>query len=296
MIFCTDYVNNTYEVIKISVRTDLILESRPVNGSEISGCISSDRTLDSVKINKTEIISAAAAQILKKPIGKYYTLQFERFDRLWDSAALKQALVEVLHELIPNDSASVLAVGLGNCDITPDAIGPLTANGIIATRHLSDKLKLSLGLDGMREVSVLIPGVLGKTGMEAAETVKSAAERISPDVIIVIDALAARYPERLCTTVQICDTGICPGSGVNNARKAINAETVGTKVIAIGVPTVIDASTYRTDCGGESKDSEMMVTPKEIDLLIDRACTMISEALNIFLQPSLDEKTVMSLM
>lgn len=279
----------------MGLRTDLIYESRKGFNGEINGCIESEIKKGEIIIHKAEIKNENASTILNKPQGIYYTVQSKRFDMLLSSDELTDTIAEIISELIPEPYTSVLVAGLGNTDITPDAVGPATADKIFATRHLDSPLRQKIGLENLRDVSVLIPGVIGKTGIEAAETVKAAADKINCDAVIVIDALAARHPERLCSTIQICDTGISPGSGVKNKRKALNYETLGRRVIAIGVPTVIDASTYRLDCGKDEKDIDMMVTPKDIDFLINRIANIVSDGINTFLQPTLDRETISEL-
>lgn len=268
----------------MDIRTDLIQELQSNINKSLSGAESSEEKIGNATVSTVKITNEATAHRLKKPCGTYCTINFGRFDEIADTSDIKQAIIKCLNTLMPSSRESVLVVGLGNTDITPDALGPFCANRIIATRHINTGLKKSLGLEGLKNVSCLIPGVLGKTGIEAQDMVKAAISQTRPDAIIVIDALAAGSPERLCTTIQLSDTGICPGSGVNNSRKELSRKTFGVPVIAVGMPTVIDYSS--------SGPINMMVTPKEIDLLTDRAADVISRALNLFLQPSLDEATI----
>ncbi len=188
-------------------------------------------------------------------------------------------------------------MGLGNTEITPDALGPAVARGIFATRHIPKELTKAAGLDLLRQVSVITPGVLGQTGIEAGELIKAAAVKIKPDAVIVIDALAAQSGDRLFKTVQLCDTGISPGSGVKNNRGEISEKTVGVPVIAIGVPTVIDADTLSERLTGISpeKKSEMFVTPKDVDMLTQRLAKLLAEAINMFLQPETDPEIISAL-
>ena len=269
----------------MQLRTDLVMENdcaemcteQAKNESLSFG----DCSLDMVHID-----SPSAAKNINKPRGKYYTLRFNRLDTVTDTSDIKNALIYSLKKLLPeNERNGIMIVGLGNSDITPDALGPLTANRIMATRHISKELKENLGLQGLKTVSVLIPGVIGKTGIESSETVKAAVRFADPSAIIAIDALAARYTENLCRTIQLCDSGISPGSGVSNARKELSKKTLDIPVIAIGMPTVTDTS--------EVKD--MMVTPKEIDILIKKASEIIADALNIFLQPGIDSEIIAAL-
>ena len=166
----------------------------------------------------------------------------------------------------------------------------MVCDRVLATRHLTTELKKDLGLDKLKSVSIITPNVLGKTGIESSDIITAVNNKIKPDIIIAVDALACRDAERLCRTIQISNTGICAGSGVNNARNPINRDTVGVPVIAIGVPTVIDANTFF-----ENTTENMMVTPKEIDLLVEKAAEIISRAINIFLQPEIDIEVIESL-
>ena len=187
--------------------------------------------------------------------------------------------------------------GLGNTDITPDAVGPLTAKGILATRHITGQFAESIGLKGLKSVSVISPGVLGKTGIEVRELIIGAAAAVNPDAVIVIDALASKSTERLFKTVQLCDTGISPGSGVKNSRSEISEKTLGVPVIAVGVPTVVDAETLAFELTNKEpeRESGMFVTPKEVDLLCERISEILSAALNVFLQPEIDEDIILGL-
>lgn len=198
---------------------------------------------------------------------------------------------------MPERDGLILAAGLGNTEITPDALGPAVARGIFATRHIPKELTKAAGLDLLRQVSVITPGVLGQTGIEAGELIKAAAEKIKPAAVIVIDALAAQSGDRLFKTVQLCDTGISPGSGVKNNRGEISEKTVGVPVIAIGVPTVIDADTLSERLTGISpeKKSKMFVTPKDVDMLTQRLAKLLAEAINMFLQPETDPEIISAL-
>ena len=157
-----------------------------------------------------------------------------------------QTAAKEIRSLLP-EKGLVLVAGLGNSDITPDDLGPRTANMILATRHISEELARAVGLIGLRPVAVLAPGVLGQTGIETGELLYSIVQRLSPAALIVVDALASRRLDRLGCTLQISDTGISPGSGVGNARPHISRETMGVPVISMGVPTVVDAATLAAD-------------------------------------------------
>ena len=194
----------------------------------------------------------------------------------------------------------MLVAGIGNKDITPDALGPRCAEGIFSTRHITSELAEEIGLDFLNPVCSLATGVLGQTGIETGEIIKSVADAIKPKAVIVIDALAAAGLERLGRTVQITDTGITPGSGVGNKRAEISKNTLGVPVIAIGVPTVVDAVTLARAMTGnktatESSEAQnMMVTPREIDVMIERAAKLISLCVNCALQPETDPELLLS--
>lgn len=273
----------------MSIRTDLIAEIKDDVKENLTGAKTSEETVGSVKISTVKLTDNSAARILQKPIGTYCTVEFSRLDFVSDTADIIKATVKAFKTVACGKAENALVVGLGNTDITPDALGPFVADRVLATRHLSDKLKQDLGLQELKSVCCLSPNVLGKTGIESYDLITAAAKKISPDIIIAVDALAARSAERLCRTIQISDSGICPGSGVNNARKELNRNTIGVPVIAVGMPTVIDANSFFET--GEN----MMVTPKEIDLLIEKAAQILSRAINIFLQPSFEIETIESL-
>ena len=198
-------------------------------------------------------------------------------------------------------------MGLGNDNITPDALGPRTIDKIRATRHISAELAKSVGLEGLRMVSALAPGVLGQTGIETGEIIMGVSKSVKPSAVITVDALASRRLSRLGCTVQIADTGVTPGSGVGNARAQINEQTLGVPVIAVGVPTVVDAATLANDLLGDNEEdkdlfskldgqgADMIVTPREIDLMIDRAAKLLALAINSALQPTLTVEDIMAM-
>lgn len=272
----------------MEIRTDLLTERQEVARSDIEGIKSLEEHFEDCTVSTVEILSEDAAQSLSKPKGTYCTVEFERLDRVSNTDSIINAVVGCLKKLAPKPIECVLVVGLGNTDITPDALGPFVANGVLATRHLSGELKRTLGLEALKSVCSVVPGVLGKTGIEAFDLISAAVERIKPSLIIAVDALAARSAARLCRTVQLSNSGICPGSGVNNARKELSRNTFSIPVIAIGVPTVIDANSLLPDDIRGNAPENMMVTPKDIDLLISKSSSLLSRALNIFLQPELD--------
>ena len=229
-------------------------------------------------------------------------------DDFKDTDKRLEIIAQAIRRLLPKKGL-VLVAGLGNENITPDALGPKSASGVLATRHIRGELARSTGLDALRSVAVLAPGVTGQTGIETGEFILSVAQRIKPSAVIVIDALASRRLERLGCTVQISDTGISPGDGVGNHRAKINRDTVGVPVVSIGIPTVVDAFTLAADLLLDSDDNsadlikrsvypngrKMVVTPGEIDLLVERGARLISMAVNIALQPTLSVTDLLSL-
>ena len=273
----------------MNIRTDLVAEIKAEKQPDISGVEVIEEQINDVNISTVKILDEKASETLKKPLGAYCTISFPRLDFVCETCDIINATVKALKAVIKANIKQSLVVGLGNTDITPDALGPIVADRVLATRHLTDELKRDLGLDGLKSVSTITPNVLGKTGIESYDLVSATAKKIKPDIIIAVDALACRDPERLCRTIQIADSGICAGSGVNNARKPLNLATLGIPVIALGVPTVIDANSFF------DSDENMMVTPKEIDLLVEKAADIISRAINIFLQPEIDIDTIESL-
>lgn len=289
----------------MNFRTDLALERQELIGSErLKGVISETETKDRVKITRIEITDEAASRRLSKPIGNYITAEVPPFST---DAEIFDGRLRILSEEIKNMlpvNGTVLVVGLGNISITPDALGPKSAGYILATRHISDELKKSIGFENMRSVASLSPGVLGQTGIETGEIVRGIVDRIKPTAVITVDALASRNLSRLGSTVQMSDTGISPGSGVGNQRKRLDEETLGVKVISIGVPTVVDGATLAHDLIDKEKSpsysvlpesEQMMVTPKEIDLLIERASKLVGMAINCALQPDISPEDIMSL-
>ncbi len=284
----------------MNIRTDLAVERQQMHPDEnIEGITVRSSDNGDCKTTVIEITTEEGEKALGKPKGKYITLEMDSFP---DTSTLIDGritmLKEALDELLPKNG-SVLVAGLGNSDITPDAIGPKCAENILATRHIPKEAEAELKLPALRTVSVISTGVMGKTGIETGEIIAGICNKISPDCVIVIDALAARSVERLGTTVQLCDTGIEPGSGVGNRRKAINKETLGVPVIAIGVPTVVDAATLCYDLTGqEIKTAEyknMMVTPKDTDIICSGGARLIATAINLTLQKNLSFEEIISL-
>lgn len=254
------------------------------------------------EILRVQIRTLEAAERIGKPMGSYVTvdcgsilmLDEVELERVRCALAVEiREMAERMSDRRIGSGFSVLVVGLGNSEITPDAIGPETVRNLSVTRHLRQSDHALFSTVGLCEISALAPGVLGKTGLEAVELVRGAVSAASPDLVIAVDALAARSAERLFSTVQLCDTGIQPGSGIGNRRRALNAETVGVPVVALGVPTVVESSTLVYDAlrrGGCDTTSEKLraaleagkgyfVSPKESDLLVRAASVLLAGAL-----------------
>lgn len=278
----------------MSLRTDMAVEAAEIclnSGEKISDGVT--RTIRGKVFTITEISISddESGKSIGKGRGRYVTLEAGKLSRFSDN--YREMVYELCGELkkFIGNKRSVLVAGLGNDDITPDALGPRTAARVMATRHIKSEQVDDVFLNSLNDVSVLLTGVLGTTGIETAEMLKSVADRIKPELVIVIDALASSSFSRLGTSVQICDAGISPGSGVENRRKEISQRTLGIPVVAIGVPTIIDVHTVIESVTGDKPDEKMpnmMVTPKNIDSLINHVSGLISTGLNMALQPSLD--------
>lgn len=291
-------------------RTDLAVEERELLGEDIRGVEYSDEESGGLKIERLRIMTERAGQLLRKPVGTYITAQLPPLtDNIRDTDSRVKALADEIRRLLPVNGL-VLVAGLGNVDITPDALGPKTASRVLATRHITGEIARSTGLDRLRAVAVLNTGVTGQTGIETGELLQGVIRNIRPSAMIVIDALASRRLERLGCTVQISDAGISPGAGVGNRRTRIDSATMGIPVIAVGVPTVVDALTLAfdlLDIEDERQSVElsesispqgrtMVVTPKEIDLLIKRASGLISLSINMALQTDIDTEDLLNLL
>ncbi len=235
-----------------NIRTDLASEAYEMlmeASQEISGINVSEEERHSLKITRVEVQTDEAQEKIGKPRGNYITMEIadvgapEHEDYETACRILSDELKKLIQ--IPED-ASVLVVGLGNWNVTPDALGPQVVSQLMVTRHLLEYIPEHVE-EGIRPVCAMSPGVLGITGMETGEIIRGVTEKIRPDLVIAVDALAARSMARVNTTIQLCDTGIAPGAGVGNKRKELSRTTLGIPVIAIGVPTVIDAATIAAD-------------------------------------------------
>ena len=287
-------------------RTDLALERKEMLKTELEGVEVKKSENDECKTTVIKITDKEAAKKLGKAVGTYITLEMNSFS---DEAAVSdgrlEALIQSIKKLLPPGNGTVLVAGVGNADLTSDALGPITASHIFSTRHLSNELKIAAGFSKeLRPVASVSTGVLGKTGIESSEYIKSICKAVKPDCVITVDALAAGSVERLGKTVQMSDTGIAPGSGIGNARKRIDEKFIGAPVIAIGVPTVVDAVALAAELSGKKTDEfqknqitpNLIVAPKDIDLLIKNASYLLALAINCALQPTLTPKEIYSLM
>ena len=276
----------------MSIRTDLALES--VNLSDnIEGIEKDEVCKEGINVVSIKIKTQSSADKIGRAIGTYITIETDSLTNSSHSDTIHSFLRDELKKLLPKGK-SFFVVGVGNPQITPDALGPKVAEKVLATRHISSELANSIGLNGLYSVSVLSPGVLGQTGIEIKEITECAISKIKPSAVIIIDALAARETKRLGNTIQLCNTGISPGSGVGNDRQEISERTIGIPCISIGVPTVVDASTLCFDLTGNEIETQnrMIVTPREIDVLIERCGDLIGHAINCAIQSNIDEETL----
>lgn len=238
------------------VRTDLALESHEMakeeNKSEIPGIHVVTEDTEHIRITRLHVMNEQGSKYIGKVPGKYLTLEvpgLRRQDSELTHLVTKTLAKELKHffqQIGIRDDDSCLVIGLGNWNVTPDALGPRVVENLLVTRHLFELMPENVD-KGYRNVSALSPGVLGITGIETGDIVYSVVQETKPDFVIAIDALAARSLERVNTTIQVADTGIHPGSGIGNKRKALNKETLNVPVIAIGIPTVVDAVSVASD-------------------------------------------------
>lgn len=283
------------------IRTDLALEEKELweesaeETTKLTGVLAKENTHKGVKTTWVQILNEQGARELHKPVGTYLTLELTAFQRRERDSFQQSAEVlgKRLRELLSlQKGQTVLVAGLGNESITPDAIGPKAVRHLLVTRHLVSKMPSFFG--EYRPVAAISPNVLGMTGLESAEVVGGVADRIKPDCMIVVDALASRSLSRVCTTIQLADTGITPGSGIHNSREAFNRERFGIPVVAVGVPTVADVETLIQDYGGEELSEErlqalcggqkLIVTPRDIDAKVQQISRLVAYGINLALQ------------
>lgn len=295
--------------------TDLALEARenmPMEGVRLANGV--ERTV-------VQIDSPGAAEELGRPMGTYVTLSCPQTMTIALDVrrALSGELAAAIRQMLPGKIQTVLVAGLGNRSVTPDALGPRTAEHVLVTRHMAGCLPEDVA-QRLGSVCALSPGVLGVTGIETAEVLRGMCDHVKPDAVIAVDALAARSSLRICSTIQIADTGIAPGSGVGNHQRALTRETLGVPVIAVGVPMVVYASTIAADAvgdlvrsgGGSAGDEEklmacvtrvvserlgdLIVTPREVDALVERMAGILAEGINLALHPRLERDEIEQLM
>lgn len=294
------------------IRTDLAMEANEAVGKpQIPGVeIINDEIAEGIKRAKVIISNAEGEKALNKKIGTYVTLEAQ--DLAYGDAELDENCSKALADEIKSMAGGeidggVLVAGLGNRMVTPDALGPAVVDMVFVTRHIHEYAPESID-ERIGVVSAVSPGVLGITGVETGEIIEGVVKRINPSLVIAVDSLASRSMERVRTTIQIADSGIAPGAGIGNKRKALNKETLGIPVIAIGVPLVVFASTVAQDLLEGAMDkthiddmemrrilnsmmdvegSDMIVTPKEIDKVVKDLARIISDGLNIALHKNL---------
>lgn len=300
-----------------STRTDLAVERLVMTGhEEIPGIEKHEETIDDMFISRIRVLTPEAGIRVGKPPGRYFTLECPNL-RFRNRNTLKRVAQVIAKELtdmagLPRHG-DVLIVGLGNWQATPDALGPKVVSQLMVTRHIRDYVPKELG-GRLYPVAAISPGVLGITGMETIDIIKGVTNEIHPELVITVDALAARSPGRLLTTIQMADTGIQPGSGVGNKRPGINQETLGIPVMAIGVPTVVSGAAIAMDVldayfsrynplARATYDSvldflnptlkELMVTNKDIDVEIHEMSKLLASAINKATQPAITEEEIM---
>ena len=268
-----------------NVRTDLASEvvQRPENAS-LAGLELNEEHICGCRVTAVKINGGEASKVLCKPIGNYLTLELDEYIRRRENSFsdAANALSQLMRRFAEIQNAqSFLVACLGNRAITPDAVGPEVSDSLIVTRHLKQSLPQEFA--ALSSVAVLRTGVLGTTGIESAQSLKALCGLVQPDCVIAVDALASGELDRLCRNVQICDSGIAPGSGVGNDRAELNRGSLGVPVIAVGVPTVIDAAAF---CAEESA-AGLFVTPRNIDELVRSVSKLVAYGLNLALHPGL---------
>ena len=324
--------------MRANVYTDLAVElhdivkeehRRVTEGYEVDGIkVGVTKLGEEIEVTDIEVLNENGASELGKPVGRYITVESQalRENDPDTHEEIAKELAKQLAEMHPlKPDASILIVGLGNWHVTPDALGPKVVDKVLVTRHIPKEV-LPEDLGGMRFTSAIAPGVMGITGIETAEIIKGVVDRTAPDLIIAIDALASRSTSRINATIQMSNTGVAPGTGMGNKRLQINEATMGVPVIAIGVPTVVDAATLVNDAmekvvadmssyleegsdfydmltnmGSENRypvikdllgsySQNMFVTPKEVDAVVDRLSLIIANSINMAMHPGVSDE------
>lgn len=274
------------------IYTDLAIETRElykeVNKGEPDGVKIENISYGNVYITRVNILNEQGVENIGKPIGSYITIDLpaDKSDTSKVIESCAEVVKKEIRKVIGMDyDEPIMVVGLGNGSVTADSLGPKVAESIQVTRHVFEHMPETLQ-EGVRPVCTLTPGVLGTTGIETVEIIKGAVEHVKPAAVIAVDALAGRKMERIANTIQISNTGISPGAGIGNNRNVLSEETLGVPVIAVGVPTVVSAKTLITDIVGRIDDEDnlkyenVIVTPKEIDEVIDINAQIISNGIN----------------
>lgn len=285
-----------------SIRSDLAIDAAEQlsltgkNAKKLSGVYLSERSRDGFHVTAITVENEAAGRTLGKPPGQYITVDLRPYflrQRGFFTGGIA-CLRREFAELLPRPAASdtVLVVGLGNRNLICDAVGPKTVEHLLVTRHLPGKSF------PFSSVAALTTGVVGQTGIETRELVEGVVHTLSPAAVIVVDALCARSASRLCTTVQLSDTGLVPGSGVGNHRAAINRETLGVPVVAVGIPTVIADSTLAGELSGKptQKENPLFLTPRDIDSRVTELSRLLGYGITAALQPSLTAEDITGLL
>ena len=279
-------------------RTDLALELaedliHSQKKSSYPGIQTRQYEREGYHVTDIRVEDEAAAQQLHKSVGRYLTIDLRPYFRRQSGFFGRgvRCLAHELTSLLPGvgQNFSTLVVGLGNRALTADAVGPLVVENLLITRHLVTLLPLQYKT--FSPVSALAVGVTGNTGLETPELLQGLVEKIKPAAVIVVDALAARSRDRLCSTIQLGDSGLIPGSGVGNHRSAINRETLGIPVIAVGLPTVISTTEL-----GDRKNEELFVTPRDIDQRVKELSRLIGYGITAALQPALTLEDISGLL
>lgn len=280
-------------------RTDLAVEMFDPDSDKLPrGIKRRIRKSSACTVTEITVEDDSAGRRIGKSKGTYITVETDRLSAHPSEFSEQSENIAAEISSLVDSREHILIVGLGNDCITPDSLGPLTAKRIIATRHIAGESIIDTGLK-LCSVSVLAAGVMGQTGIESSELIYAVCEKIKPDCIIAVDALACSDISRLGTTIQITDSGISPGSGVQNRRKELSRETLGIPVIAVGVPTVVDMHSIVRSITGSPPDHHlpnMMVTPRDVDKLIDRTAHLLAFSLNRMAQPGLSNEDILSLM
>ncbi len=271
----------------MNLRTDIALECHEnLEPKHQKGIEVEKENFDNIEITRVKITSPEGEKTMGKPKGEYITVDLPEFSHESELLDCRLDIMKkLIKSLIPNKAETFLVAGLGNENITPDALGPLCAKKIFSTRHFESIAESELHLPKVNSVSAISTGVLGQTGIETAEYISGVVKIVKPDAVIIVDALASSKISSLGKTVQLSNTGISPGSGVGNFRKAIDKSTLGVSVISIGVPTVVDLE----------QNKNMFVTPKEIDTIVSRAAGLIAMGINCALQPNLSPEMFLAL-